>query len=73
MPVLNTNASAHSRALLLAVCRQRGSKAEGLVQQPVLQGVDSGVEHRHSVHATRHHFQSIGSSQGAVSFITYFG
>jgi hypothetical protein len=42
--------------MLLAICRQSGTDAEGLVQQPVLQNVDDWLGHRNSLHAIRDNF-----------------
>ena|SRR5712672_3046746 len=39
------------RAVLLAVCRQGGTDAEGLVQQPVFQNVEDWLVHRNYLHA----------------------
>lgn len=55
--------------MLLAVRRQRAAETEGLVQQPVFQGVGGRLGRRHSVYATRDYHHPIGSRQGALSFI----
>ena len=70
-PLLVTNV--HHRTVLLAVRRQRGAKAEGLVQQPVFQSVGGRFGLRRSVYATRNHHYPIRSPKGAVSFVHFYG
>lgn len=41
------------RAVLLAVCRQGGADAEGLVQQHVFQNVEDWLVHRNYLYAIR--------------------
>ena len=43
----------YGRAVLLAVCRQSGADAEGLVQQPVFQNLEDWLVHRNFLHAVR--------------------
>ncbi len=57
-------ACTYGRAVLLAVCRQSGADAEGLVQQSVFQNVDDWLVHRNSLHAIRDTFHPRGSPQG---------
>lgn len=56
----------HGRVVLLAVCRQSGADAEGLVQQPVFQNVDDRLVYRNSLHAIRDRFHPREPSQGTV-------